>query len=450
MSDKKILLLGSGFVAAPCVEYLARKSENKITIASRRLENAQALSKKFPGTTAVSCDIADEKAIEDLVSKHDVTISLIPYIYHAKVIQAAVKHKKHVVTTSYVSPAMMEFDQAAKDAGITVMNEIGLDPGIDHLYAVKTIEEVHQEGGKLTEFISFCGGLPAPEDSNNPFGYKFSWSARGVLLALKNVARYLEDGKVVEVSGTDLMDSARKLNTGYPGFAFVGYGNRDSTPYDKRYHIPEAKTILRGSIRYDGFCQLVKALVILGFLSEEEEAHLSANSAEISWRQVVAHALDLQNNTTDSLRAAIVAKCDLDHNDHKAQILDGMRWLGFFSDEKVHRRGSLLDTLCATLEEKMQYDENERDLVFLQHRFEIELKDGSHQTRTSTLIEYGKVGGYSAMAKTVGVPCGIATQLVLDRKLTATGILAPMTREINQPIIELLEKEGIGMVEKVL
>ncbi|KAG0747083.1 hypothetical protein G6F57_006057 [Rhizopus arrhizus] len=450
MGDKKILLLGSGFVAAPCVEYLARKPENKITIASRRLENAQALSKKFPGTVAVSCDITDEQAIEDLVAQHDVAISLIPYIYHAKVIKAAVKHKKNVVTTSYVSPAMMEYDQAAKDAGITVMNEIGLDPGIDHLYAVKTIEEVHREGGKLKEFISFCGGLPAPEDSNNPFGYKFSWSARGVLLALKNTAKYLENGKVVEVSGTALMDSAKKLNTGYPGFAFVGYGNRDSTPYDKRYNIPEAETIIRGTIRYDGFCQFVKALVILGFLSEEEEAHLSANAPEITWREVIAKVVGTNETSAEALQAAIIAKCDLDNNDHKAQILDGMRWVGFFSDVAVTRRGSLLDTFCATLEEKMQYGENERDLVFLQHRFEIELKDGTHQTRTSTLLEYGKVGGYSAMATTVGVPCGIATQLVLDGKLTATGVLAPMSSEINEPIIELLEKEGIGMVEKIL
>lgn len=246
------------------------------------------------------------------------------------------------------------------------------------------------------------------------------------------------------------MDSAKKLNTGYPGFAFVGYGNRDSTPYDKRYNIPEAETIIRGTIRYDGFCQFVKALVILGFLSEEEEAHLSANAEDITWSQVLAKTLSVNDTSDEALQASVIAKCDLDNNEYKAQILDGMRWLGLFSSTKVHRRGSLLDTLCATLEEKMQYGPNERDLVFLQHRFEIELKDGTHQTRTSTLLEYGKVGGYSAMATTVGVPCGIATQLVLDRKLTQTGVLAPMTNEINEPIIELLEKEGIGMVEKIL
>ncbi|KAI7850147.1 saccharopine dehydrogenase [Circinella umbellata] len=451
MSEKKILLLGSGFVAAPFVEYVLRRPENKLTIASRTLANAQALQEKFPNnTTAVAVDISDAQAIEDLVAQHDIAISLIPYIYHAKVIAAAVKHKKNVVTTSYVSPAMMEYDQAAKDAGITVMNEIGLDPGIDHLYAVRTIDEVHKEGGKIKEFISFCGGLPAPENSDNPFGYKFSWSARGVLLALKNTARYLENGKVVEVSGPELMESVRVLNTGYPGYAFVGYGNRDSTPYDKRYHIPEAETIIRGSIRYDGFPQLAKALVTLGFLNEEPVAHLAADAGEISWSQVIAQVVGTSSNDADTLKAAIIEKAGIANEPRLSHILDGMRWLGFFSDIKVTRRGNLLDTFCATLEEKMQYEEGERDMCFLQHRFEVELKDGTKQTRTSTMIEYGVPGGYSAMAKTVGVPCGIATQLILDGKLTQTGVLAPMTPEINDPIIELLEKENIKIVDRIL
>jgi saccharopine dehydrogenase (NADP+, L-glutamate forming) len=270
------------------------------------------------------------------------------------------------------------------------------------------------------------------------------------LLALKNTARYLEKGQVVEKVGTDLMDSAKKLNTGYPGFAFVGYGNRDSTIYDKRYNIPEAETIIRGTIRYDGFCQFVKALVVLGFLSEDEEPQFAANAADITWSQVIANIVGAADNSAKTLQDAIIAKCDLNTNDHKDQILDGMRWLGFFSDIKVTRRGTLLDTFCATLEEKMQYADNERDLVFLQHRFEIELKDGTSQTRTSTLVEFGKVGGFSAMAKTVGVPCGIAVQLILDGRLTATGVLAPMTNEINEPIMELLEQEGIGMVERIL
>lgn len=248
------------------------------------------------------------------------------------------------------------------------------------------------------------------------------------------------------------MDSARVLNTGYPGFAFVGYGNRDSTPYDKRYNIPEAQTIIRGTIRYDGFPQFVKALVSLGFLNDEEQPHLAADAPEISWSEVVAKAVGLPSDASEeALKAAIIEKANLANHPRLAQIMDGMRWLGFFSPEaKVHRRGNLLDTFCATLEEKMQYNEGERDMVFLQHRFEIELKDGTRQTRTSTLIDFGVPGGFSAMAKTVGVPCGIATQLILDGKLTQKGVIAPMSPEINDPIIELLEKEGITMVEKIL
>ncbi|CAM0138153.1 saccharopine dehydrogenase (NADP+, L-glutamate-forming) [Umbelopsis sp. WA50703] len=449
-ATKNILLLGSGFVAAPAVEYILRRPENKLTIASRTLKNAQALADKFPGTKAAECDINSDKAIADLVAQHDLVISLIPYIYHAKVIKAAVEHKKHVVTTSYVSPAMMEYDQAAKDAGVTVMNEIGLDPGIDHLYAVKTIEEVHNEGGKLLSFLSYCGGLPAPENSNNPLGYKFSWSARGVLLALRNTAKYIDNGKVITVEGPDLMNSAKRIETGFPAYSFVGYPNRDSSGYSERYNIPEAQAVLRGTLRYDGFPEFVKALVDLGFLDDSEQAHLSASGSDIAWKDVVAKAAGASSSDESTLANAIVAKAKLANSPRKDAILEGMRWIGFFSQTPVHRRGNLLDTLCATLEEKMQYEQGERDMVFLQHRFEIELKDGSHQTRTSTLVEYGDPNKYTAMAKTVGVPCGIAVQLILDGKLTKTGVLAPMSSDINNPIMELLEKENIGMVERIL
>lgn len=196
-------------------------------------------------STPISLDVNDDAALDAEVAKHDLVISLIPYTFHATVIKSAIRQKKHVVTTSYVSPAMMELDQAAKDAGITVMNEIGLDPGIDHLYAIKTIEEVHAAGGKIKTFLSYCGGLPAPESSDNPLGYKFSWSSRGVLLALRNAASFYKDGKVTNVAGPELMATAKPYFI-YPGFAFVAYPNRDSTPYKERYQIPEADNIVRG------------------------------------------------------------------------------------------------------------------------------------------------------------------------------------------------------------
>lgn len=226
---RKALLLGSGFVATPTVEVLS-KAGVQVTVACRTLEKAQKLAGGFPGTNAISLDVNDTDALEREVGQHDVAISLIPYTYHAAVIKAAIKTKKHVVTTSYVSPAMEALDAEAKEAGITVFNEIGLDPGLDHLYAIKTIDEVHKAGGKITSFLSYCGGLPAPECSDNPLGYKFSWSSRGVLLALKNPAKWYQDGKVTEVTSEGLMATAKPIHTGYQGYSLVGYPNRDSTP----------------------------------------------------------------------------------------------------------------------------------------------------------------------------------------------------------------------------
>lgn len=230
----------------------------------------------------------------------DVAISLIPYTYHATVIKAAIAQKKHVVTTSYVSPAMMELDAAAKEAGITVMNEIGLDPGIDHLYAVKTIDEVHKAGGKITSFLSYCGGLPAPENSDNPLGYKFSWSSRGVLLALRNAAKYYKDGKVVEIAGPELMAAAKPYFI-YPGYAFVAYPNRDSTPYLERYSIPEAQTVVRGTLRYQGFPEFIRTLVDLGFLSDEEQDFLKPiiDAPVLTWKEATAKIVGSTGHSTE-------------------------------------------------------------------------------------------------------------------------------------------------------
>ncbi|KAI8914463.1 Saccharopine dehydrogenase [Gorgonomyces haynaldii] len=443
----QILLLGNGFVAGPCLDYLLKREDNHVTIASRKLENSLALCKGRVRVTGIALDVGDAQALEQCIGKHDIVISLIPYTFHAQVIDAAIKQKKHVVTTSYVSPAMLQYDQQAKDAGITVFNEIGVDPGIDHLYAIKTIDEVHQQGGKIVSFLSYCGGLPAPEDSDNPLGYKFSWSSRGVLLALRNDAKYWKDGEIAYTPGNRLMELAKPIHI-YPGFAFVGYPNRDSTPYTTRYDIPECKNLIRGTLRYQGFPEFIKALVEIGFLDDTPVPHLASTSAAIEWKNVLSKQL---NTLADeqSLINAIVAKTGL-QGDEKERIINGFKWLGLFSDQKVHLRGNLLDTLCATLEEKMQYESHERDMVMLQHKFGIEWANGKKETRTSTGLWFGVPGGDSAMATTVGVPCGITTQLILDGVITKKGVLAPMTRDLVDPIMQELERVGIKMVEKIL
>ncbi|KAL4786224.1 saccharopine dehydrogenase [Aspergillus varians] len=448
MASHSVLMLGAGFVTRPTLDILS-ESGIPVTVACRTLESAKSLSAGVKNATPISLDVTNDQALDAEIEKHDLVISLIPYTFHASVIKSAIRQKKHVVTTSYVSPAMLELDQQCKDAGITVMNEIGLDPGIDHLYAVKTIEEVHKAGGKITSFLSYCGGLPAPESSNNPLGYKFSWSPRGVLLALRNAASFYKDGKVVNVAGPDLMATAKPYHI-YPGFALVAYPNRDSTGYKERYNIPEAQTIIRGTLRYAGFPEFVKVLVDIGFLKDEEQSFLKES---ISWKEASQKILAAPSSEEKDLVAAISAKATFESNEQREHLLAGLKWVGLFSDEKIIPRGNPLDTICATLEKKMQYGEGERDLVILQHKFEVELNDGTKQTRTSTLVEYGsnEPAGYSAMAKLVGVPCAVAVKQVLNGTISEKGVLAPMNSKLNDPLIkELKEKYGIACKEEIV
>ncbi|KAF2151123.1 saccharopine dehydrogenase [Myriangium duriaei CBS 260.36] len=451
-SSEKVLLLGAGFVTRPTAQELD-DAGIAVTVACRTFESAKKLCEGLKYATPISLDVTDSAALEAEIAKVSLAISLIPYTFHATVIKAAINQKKHVVTTSYVSPAMMELDQQAKDAGITVMNEIGLDPGIDHLYAVKTIDEVHRSGGKITSFLSYCGGLPAPEASDNPLGYKFSWSSRGVLLALRNAAKFYQDGKIVDVAGPDLMGTAKPFFI-YPGYAFVAYPNRDSTPYKGRYKIPEAETIIRGTLRYQGFPEFVRTLVDMGFLSEEEQPYLKPiiDQPLLSWKEATAKIVGSTTSDSESdLIWAISSKTQFKDNDEKARIVNGLKWLGLFSDDKIEPRGTPLDTLCATLEKKMQYEEGERDFVMLQHKFEIEHANGKKETRTSTLCEYGDPKGYTAMAKLVGVPCAVAVKQVLNGTIKERGVLAPMEPSIVEPLrLELKEKHGIEMIEKTL
>jgi spermidine synthase len=444
---RKILLLGSGFVARPCAEYIVRDPCNELTIACRTLSSAKALGEGLPNATGISLDVNSTSELEAQVAAHDLVISLIPYTYHTTVIKAAIKGKTHVVTTSYVSPAMRELDAEAKAARIVVMNEIGLDPGIDHLYAVKTISEVHEKGGKIKQFLSYCGGLPAPECSGNPLGYKFSWSSRGVLLALLNSASYLSEGKQLDIPGSGLMQYAKSYFIS-PAFAFVAYPNRNSVPFREFYDIPEAETVVRGTLRYQGFPEFIKALVDLGFLDATEKEWLTA---DLTWAEVTQRAIGANDASESSLVSHIKSVCKFPNDSESTRIISGFRWIGLFSTAKVVPRGkNLLDTLCAQLEGLMKYEQGERDLVMLQHKFVVEWADGTEQTLTSTLERYGSPSGHSAMALTVGLPCGIATQLVLDGKINTPGVLVPYTKEICDPIRAVLESEGLGLVERVL
>ncbi|KAI6802283.1 Saccharopine dehydrogenase [Hortaea werneckii] len=452
-SSKNVLLLGAGFVTRPTAVELDKAGVN-VTVACRTLESAKKLCEGLKHANAISLNVSDKDALEKEISKVQLVISLIPYTFHAQVIRAAINQKRHVVTTSYVSDAMMALNQEAKDAGITVFNEIGLDPGIDHLYAVKTIDEVHNEGGKVISFWSYCGGLPAPENSDNPLGYKFSWSPRGVLLAARNTAQFYKDGKKETTPGEKLMSSARPYHI-YPGYAFEAYPNRDSTPFRERYNIPEAQNLVRGTLRYQGNPAFIQTLRDLGMLSEEEQDFLKPTAQPVpSWKEAFAKIVGATGNSEQDLVWAVSSKTKFANNDEKDRIVAGLRWFGLFSDAQIEPRGNPLDCLCAAMEGKMQYEKGERDFVMLQHKFEIEWANGKREMRTSTLCDYGEPegsGGYSAMARLVGVPCAVAVLMVLDGEIKDKGVLAPVTGDISEPIRKKLQKDyGIEMKEKTL
>ncbi|MCJ1358753.1 MAG: hypothetical protein MMC33_008753 [Icmadophila ericetorum] len=422
----KILILGSGMVAPPCVEYLSRRLENEITI-----------------------DVSSTADLDAAIAAHDLVISLIPYAYHAAVIKSAIKSGKNVVTTSYVSSAMRDLEAEVRDAGIVVMNEVGVDPGVDHLYAIKTIGDVHAKGGKVKEFYSYCGGLPAPECSNNPLGFKFSWSPRGALLSQRNSASYLLKNQIINISDKDLMASAKPYHV-VEGYDFVAYPNRNSVPFREFYGIPEAETVVRGSLRYERNPMFVQALADLGWLEMGRKEWLKEG---MTWAEIQQKTISAMASDENSLISRIKEVCNFPNSAESERIISGLRWIGLLSSEKaIIRGGNLLDTLCGQLEKLMSFQPGERDLVMLQHKFVIEWSDGSKETRTSTLELLSDPNRFSAMALSVGVTCGIATQLVLDRHpaFVASGIWAPYTKEICDPIREAVEKEAVRMVERTL
>ncbi|KAH3892671.1 hypothetical protein DPMN_016794, partial [Dreissena polymorpha] len=283
-NQKKVLVLGAGYVSGPAVEYLTRDKNIRVTVVSQIKEELDSIEARCPNVDIMLLDIMrHQEELDKLVPDHDIVVSLLPYLMHPEIAKYCIKHKRNMVTASYVSPAMKALHKAALDANVTIVNEVGVDPGIDHMLAMQCFDEVKKAGGKISSYVSYCGGLPAPEDSKTPLGYKFSWFPKGVLMNCLSGAKYLKNGQVVEISGQGgLLDAAEHLNF-MPGFNLEGFPNRDSTIYTDAYGINDAHTCIRGTIRYKGFANVAKGLMKLGLLSSEESSSLHPNGPEKTW-----------------------------------------------------------------------------------------------------------------------------------------------------------------------
>jgi saccharopine dehydrogenase (NADP+, L-glutamate forming) len=434
---KKVLILGAGLVAKPLVRYLLDQPDLQVEVASRTVSKAEKLVGDHPRGVAKELNLKSEAALKDEVVKADVVISMVPYAFHPKVAELCIGHKKHMVTTSYVGEAMKTLDQDARKAGVLILNELGLDPGIDHMEAMRVIHEIHDKGGKLLSFISFCGGLPAPEANTNPFGYKFSWSPTGVLLAGKNSAQYLQDGREVLIPAEKLFESYTLRAIEGLGI-FEGYPNRNSLPYIELYGVPETKTMLRGTLRNIGWCETVRTMVRLGLLDQDEKDWTGLTFAGFSRKLLDTQAEDIKKEISE--RLGIPAGL---------AILRRLEWLGLFSDEPLPlEKGSALDIIGARMTQKLAYSPGERDMIVLQHEF-IASYPGSGQERViSTLIDFGIPGGDSSMARTVGLPAAIGTKLIIEGKIKETGVHIPVSPQIYLPILAELKTLNIAFKER--
>ncbi|HCS47229.1 MAG TPA: saccharopine dehydrogenase [Candidatus Aminicenantes bacterium] len=434
---KKILILGAGLVARPLVRYLLDQPDFRVEVASRTVSKAEKLIEGHPRGVAKELNLKSEEALKGEVAGADLVISMVPYAFHPKVAELCIAHKKQMVTTSYVSDTMKKLDADARKAGIIILNEVGLDPGIDHMEAMRVIHEIHDKGGKLVGFISFCGGLPAPEANTNPFGYKFSWSPTGVLLAGKNSAQYLQDGEEVVIPSEKLFESY-SLRTIEGLGVFEGYPNRNSLPYIELYGVPETKTMLRGTLRNVGWCETVRTLVRLNVLDQEEKDWTGMTFADFLRKLLGTRAKDLKKAVSERLGIS-----------PGLAIFRRLEWLGFFSDEPLPlQKGSALDIVSARMTAKLAYVPGERDMIVLQHEFFASYPKAGKEKIVSTLIDFGIPGGDSSMARTVGLPAAIGTKLILEGKIRETGVHIPVSPEIYLPILAELKTLNIAFKEK--
>ena len=433
-----VLVLGAGLVAQPLVNYLLDHSYH-VKVASRTLSKARALVEGRPKGEAVQYDLATQRStLPDLVSEADLAVSLLPYIYHVDVAEVCVETGTPLVTTSYVSDDMQALDGAARQAGVILLNEIGLDPGIDHMSAMRIIDRVHNRGGEIKAFQSFCGGLPAPEANDNPLGYKFSWSPRGVVLAGRNDARYLEHGRVVDVPNERLF--ARHNVMWVEGLGdFEAYPNRDSLPYVERYRIPETDTMYRGTLRNLGWCDVMLKLNQLGYFSLKERPELPG----MTFREVMADLID--DPATPDLEANLARGLNLAP---ESGVMMTLAWLGLMDEERLPERATLLDVLADRMLERMSYRKGERDMVILVHQFKAVYPD-HEESITSTLIDFGLPHGPTAMARTVGTPAAVGARMILEGEIELTGVQIPVLAEIYAPVLDELERLGIAFEERV-
>jgi saccharopine dehydrogenase-like NADP-dependent oxidoreductase len=434
---KNILVLGAGKIARPLLRYLLNRRDYRLVVGTLDVERAQQLLDDHPHGRAIHVDVEDGAKVEALVHESDIVVSLLPAHHNPRLARLAIEQGKNLINTSYVAPEMLALDAEARAKGVLLLCEIGLDPGIDHMSAVRVIHQLSAAGGKLNAFTSCCGGFPAPDANTNPWGYKFSWSQRGVLLAGRNPARYLRKGETIDIPGPELFGHHWPYEVEGQG-VFEMYPNRDSLKYIEPYRLGGIQGMFRGTLRYPGWCETMRAAARLGLYDIEER----------DWPEGTTYAdfvARLLPRAAGGLVARLSEYLELDRDSF---VIARLEWAGLLSDRPIgERRASPLDVFCRRLTKLMVYEQGERDMVALRHGFAASFPDGHSVRVISSLVETGEPFGDTAMARTVSLPAAVATDLALRGELHAVGVQIPVHREIYDPVLDELAEHGIRFRE---
>jgi saccharopine dehydrogenase-like NADP-dependent oxidoreductase len=436
---RQILIIGAGRSASSLIQYLLDKSEKEklhLVIGDLSLALAQRKTNDHKNATAIALDIYDNEQRKKAIENADIVISMLPAHLHIEVARDCIVYKKSLVTASYVSDAMQELDEAAKANNLIFMNEIGLDPGIDHMSAMKVIDTIKEKGGEMILFESFCGGLVAPESDTNLWNYKFTWAPRNVVLAGQGgAAKFIQEGTYKYIPYCNLFRRTEFLQVEGYG-RFEAYSNRDSLKYRSVYGLDNVLTLYRGTIRRVGFSKAWTMFVQLGMT---DDSYIMENSENMSYRDFVNSFLPYHPTDSVEIKTRLILKIDQDDI-----MWDKLLELDLFNPNKIV---GLKDATPAKILEKILTDswtleEDDKDMIVMYHKFGYKL-NGNKEQIDSKMVCIGDDQTYTAMAKTVGLPVAMATLLILNGKITTPGVQLPIRKEVYEPILKELEDYGV-------
>lgn len=440
---KNLLIIGAGRSATALINYIleqARQHDFFITVADADLELARQKINDHPKGRATWLDASKTNDRRDLISRHDAVVSLLPPQMHLEVAQDCISLGKHMVTASYVSKQVFRLGDEARQRALVFMNELGLDPGIDHMSAMQRIHKIKGEGGKITAFYSYTGGLVAPESDNNPWHYKFSWNPRNVVLAGQGTAQFLENDKLKYIPYRRLFRQYRLVDI--PGMGqWEVYANRDSLLYKDAYGLQDIKTLFRGTIRHRGFCDAWNALVRIGLT---DATFPIVDSDQLTYHDLMEAFLGISQHT-GSVKDRIAKMIETESD---SEIMQKLEWLGLFSKHRIKvSNGTPALILENLLLEKWALRPDEKDMVIMQHVFEYE-QQRKKRKLTSTLVMKGENGVETAMSRLVGLPLGIFVKLLMLGKISTTGVSIPTMPEVYEPVMQELEDYGVKFLEQ--